>query len=81
MASSWNSSKPFVCNICGVRYKLASSLRSHKKSHTDETFCYTCNKNFSSKGNLKTHLKYVHNVQLKTKSKIQTIGDTDLRII
>ncbi|CAH0389738.1 unnamed protein product [Bemisia tabaci] len=31
--------KPYVCKVCGARYKNFRSLRDHRKAHTSETIC------------------------------------------
>ncbi|CAH0389752.1 unnamed protein product [Bemisia tabaci] len=52
--------RPYACDICGACYKHSSTLYSHKKIHTEETACVVCHKKFSSKNNLRKHLRFVH---------------------
>lgn len=46
------------CDICGKNFACQSALDIHYRSHTKERpfICTTCNRGFSTKGNLKQHM-------------------------
>ena len=51
--------RPYSCSQCGNSYKLQQQLNQHvREKHSGQVFkCPECEKQFSSKGNMKTHLK------------------------
>ncbi|XP_039988718.1 sal-like protein 1 [Xiphias gladius] len=50
--------KNTFCDICGKNFACQSALDIHYRSHTKERpfICTTCNRGFSTKGNLKQHM-------------------------
>ncbi|KAM3842685.1 sal-like protein 1 [Diretmus argenteus] len=50
--------KNTACDICGKHFACQSALDIHYRSHTKERpfICTTCNRGFSTKGNLKQHI-------------------------
>uniref|UniRef100_A0A672ZSN6 C2H2-type domain-containing protein n=1 Tax=Sphaeramia orbicularis TaxID=375764 RepID=A0A672ZSN6_9TELE len=46
------------CDLCGKSFACQSALNIHYRSHTKERpfICTTCNRGFSTKGNLKQHI-------------------------
>ncbi|XP_044211815.1 sal-like protein 1 [Thunnus albacares] len=50
--------KNTYCDICGKTFACQSALDIHYRSHTKERpfICTTCNRGFSTKGNLKQHM-------------------------
>uniref|UniRef100_A0A668AA62 Sal-like protein 1 n=1 Tax=Myripristis murdjan TaxID=586833 RepID=A0A668AA62_9TELE len=50
--------KNTACDICGKNFACQSALDIHYRSHTKERpyICTTCNRGFSTKGNLKQHM-------------------------
>ncbi|XP_071760816.2 sal-like protein 1 [Centroberyx gerrardi] len=50
--------KNTTCDICGKNFACQSALDIHYRSHTKERpfICTTCNRGFSTKGNLKQHM-------------------------
>ncbi|XP_070686503.1 sal-like protein 1 [Pempheris klunzingeri] len=50
--------KNTYCDICGKNFACQSALDIHYRSHTKERpfICTTCNRGFSTKGNLKQHM-------------------------
>lgn len=50
--------KNSYCDICGKNFACQSALDIHYRSHTKERpfICITCNRAFSTKGNLKQHM-------------------------
>ncbi|XP_071344514.1 sal-like protein 1 [Trachinotus anak] len=50
--------KNSFCDICGKIFACQSALDIHYRSHTKERpfICTTCNRGFSTKGNLKQHM-------------------------
>ncbi|XP_059191636.1 sal-like protein 1 [Centropristis striata] len=50
--------KNTYCDICGKIFACQSALDIHYRSHTKERpfICTTCNRGFSTKGNLKQHM-------------------------
>ncbi|XP_062276742.1 sal-like protein 1 [Scomber scombrus] len=50
--------KSTYCDICGKNFACQSALDIHYRSHTKERpfICTTCNRGFSTKGNLKQHM-------------------------
>ncbi|XP_022617340.1 sal-like protein 1 [Seriola dumerili] len=50
--------KNTFCDICGKIFACQSALDIHYRSHTKERpfICMTCNRGFSTKGNLKQHM-------------------------
>lgn len=50
--------KNTYCDLCGKNFACQSALDIHYRSHTKERpfVCTTCNRGFSTKGNLKQHM-------------------------
>ena len=54
---------PFLCSHCGKGYKYRQGLRAHvKASHENGYICYFCDKTFSNKTLLDSHLNG-HNLE------------------
>ncbi|XP_043244909.1 broad-complex core protein isoforms 1/2/3/4/5-like isoform X6 [Amphibalanus amphitrite] len=49
-----------MCDICGQAFQAYSSFRSHRAVHRGETQCPVCQKVFTQKSNMKSHLMKVH---------------------
>ncbi|CAH0389747.1 unnamed protein product [Bemisia tabaci] len=54
------TSSTFTCDRCERSYTRHTSYLAHIKTHTGETNCTFCGKVFSTKGNLKQHLRIIH---------------------
>lgn len=54
--------RPFVCELCGKRFKKKDTLRSHKQSHTRELkyACAFCDKKFHVWHTRKQHVMQYH---------------------
>ncbi|CAL8358457.1 unnamed protein product [Lota lota] len=50
--------KNTACDVCGKNFACQSALDIHYRTHTKERpfICTTCNRRFSTKGNLKQHM-------------------------
>ena len=50
-------SRPFSCEVCGKRFTLRGSLKTHEKLHTfrQSYHCHVCGKKFKVEGGLKSH--------------------------
>ncbi|XP_037051840.1 uncharacterized protein LOC119085530 [Bradysia coprophila] len=54
----------FKCDFkgCGKTFKWRTSFKSHRRVHASDKYeCSVCLKRFSFKGNLRNHLKMIHN--------------------
>ncbi|KAF0312958.1 Zinc finger protein 189 [Amphibalanus amphitrite] len=49
-----------TCNICGKTFTIRTSLIHHRSLHRGETACPFCQKVFSRKSNMMTHVRTVH---------------------
>ncbi|XP_043227301.1 broad-complex core protein isoforms 1/2/3/4/5-like isoform X4 [Amphibalanus amphitrite] len=49
-----------TCNICGKTFTIKTSLIHHRSLHRGETACPFCQKVFSRKSNMMTHVRTVH---------------------
>ncbi|CAG2198565.1 KRAB [Mytilus edulis] len=61
--SMYGDEKPFVCTLCGKRYKKSCSLREHERVHSGDlkTYtCSTCKKVFRARNALTTHVMRTH---------------------
>jgi len=59
----------FVCETCGIKCKSLTSLKKHKKSHTEGPFtCKFCHRQFKFQNTLTTHVNTNHRQGLLTKS-------------
>ncbi|XP_043272006.1 zinc finger protein with KRAB and SCAN domains 8-like isoform X3 [Venturia canescens] len=56
------SNDAYICDLCGKKFLLRSSLKSHLKLHTGLKYftCHICGKQFTQNGCLYYHLKYLH---------------------
>jgi len=60
-SAGWtNVPKPFPCLYCSKTFANQNSLQKHTKSHTGQTYCDICDKNFSNVPNLRAHHSTVH---------------------
>ena len=52
-----NNDRPYTCDQCDQSFKLAQSLKTHKRMHTDERpyACSQCKQSFRQAGTLKQH--------------------------
>jgi len=57
----WQVEKPFPCSHCDKSFSNKNSLQKHTKSHTGQTHCDICGKNFSTVPYLRIHIDTVHN--------------------
>eukprot|EP00727_Mastigamoeba_balamuthi_P001826 m51a1_g11640 hypothetical protein (157) ;mRNA; f:240-710 len=52
---------PFVCELCGQKFRQAANLRDHRKTHSKHSDmrhgCPTCGRIFNSRSNLRRHLR------------------------
>lgn len=57
--------RPYKCQVkgCGKTFSWPSSFKSHRRVHlgNDKFECSICLKRFSFKGNLRNHIKTIHN--------------------
>lgn len=58
------NAKRFKCDQCDYTNAYQSRIREHKQKHSAEKpfECEQCNGRFSYIGNLKTHMKNIHNI-------------------
>ncbi|XP_053690670.1 zinc finger protein ZFP2-like [Sabethes cyaneus] len=63
---------PYQCTRCGKTFMQRSSLKNHEKDHErSERFeCSICQKHFSSKGNLQTHMK-LHSIPSEQRARFE----------
>lgn len=56
------TTNPFDCKLCGKKFRLQESFRTHMRIHTGEKpfTCHICGKQFGQTGSLYYHLKHVH---------------------
>ena len=53
--------KEFICDTCGVKCKSLTSLKQHKKSHSDGPFkCVHCEREFKYRNTLNSHIQIHH---------------------
>ena len=61
--------KPYICNVCDIRFQLQKSLVNHQKSkHAVFIFtdvCHICDKGFHDFTSLANHLKLKHSIHYK----------------
>lgn len=64
-----NQMKPYQCNVCGVKFLLATSLTKHKHQHKQALIyrCNACGDVFSKSRYLKDHSVKIHNISLGLK--------------
>jgi len=61
--------KEFICEQCGVKCKSLTSLKQHKKSHSDGPFkCDYCTKEFKFINSLTSHMQTQHAQGVHSKS-------------
>lgn len=51
--------RPYVCHVCGMRFKQSGHLSSHKRKHSGEKsfVCEECDRKFIHKSSLIQHIK------------------------
>lgn len=59
-----SGSKPFECQICGLRVNTTASFNAHKKTHKDFK-CEICNEIFNQKIKYMSHMGMHETVQLQ----------------
>lgn len=64
-----NNERPFKCNICEASFARSSTLKIHSHTHSGlkphRCLYRGCNKTFSERGNMKTHMKIHYKKQKK----------------
>lgn len=53
--------RPYICDICGKRFRTSMNLRCHKFTHAERSFpCRHCGKMFTTKDYARRHERSVH---------------------
>ena len=70
---------PYVCQECGKRYQTSTGYNLHMRMHSGMAYnCPLCNTKFPYKGNMKRHMKYVHQAAMCGSCQAVLHSDTDL---
>lgn len=60
-AESKIKQKPFVCDICGIRFVKKHNIEKHLQAHQDgktwRLTCHRCNETFATRGELSSHIQ------------------------
>eukprot|EP01083_Nonionella_stella_P096141 270175_1 len=68
--------KPYLCKVCGKRFTVGHNLNVHMRIHTGERpyTCQICKKSYRQKSAYNSHIKHVHGLKLKPRSKVYNVN-------